>query len=78
MRVLFENSCGQIRELGVTNSGKMANEIIYDFLQQHNYRPFYWRTWVDETNRKKTVDVGSHTEFFYIELEPHEESWPNA
>lgn len=64
-RVLFINSMGKGRQIGKTESQEQAYAIISKFLDKHNFKSYYSRTW--KTNDKTTVvDVGSHTEFFQI------------
>ena len=64
MKVYFENSWGEKREIGRGDNEKGAFEIIKDFLSAHNFISYYTRYW--EENGYLKVDVGSHTEFFYI------------
>lgn len=66
MNVYFENSKRKIQFLGNVKNNKMAWELIYAFLNEHKYKPYYVREWDDE-NGKHWYDVGSHTEFFYTE-----------
>ena len=44
----------------------MAFKAINDFLDDHNYKSYYQRTWKKD-DKTTVVDVGSHTEFFYIQ-----------
>ncbi len=64
MKVYFENSQGKKREIGQVDSREKAFEIIENFLFKHNFTSYYTRYW--EENGYLKVDVGSHTEFFYI------------
>ena len=64
MKVYFENSWGKKREIGQANNEKEAFKIIKDFLSAHNFTSYYTRYW--EENGYLKIDVGSHTEFFYI------------
>lgn len=64
MKVYFENSQGKKREIGQVNSKEKAFGVINDFLLAHNFISYYTRYW--EENGYLKVDVGSHTEFFYI------------
>lgn len=64
MKVYFENSLGKKREIGQADNKERAFEIIKDFLFAHNFISYYTRYW--EENGYLKVDVGSHTEFFYI------------
>lgn len=64
MKVYFENSWGEIRGIGEVDSKEKAFEIIKDFLFEHNFISYYTRCWKENDYLK--IDVGSHTEFFYI------------
>ena len=64
MKVLCENSNHERREIGVCNSKEEAYEIITRFLNQHNYRAYYYNVSMYEDYER--VDVGSWSEFFYI------------
>ena len=64
--VLFENSEGKKRTIGNAKTEKTAFKIIDDFLKEHNYKSYYKRTWKTD-DKTICVDVGSHTEFFYIQ-----------
>lgn len=64
MKVYFENSQRKKREIGQVDSKEKAFEIIGNFLFEHNFTSYYTRYW--EENGYLKVDVGSHTEFFYI------------
>lgn len=51
-----------------------CRKIIDDFLDKHNYKMYYSRQWVGTFKFQKgkynypalVIDVGSHSEFFYI------------
>lgn len=64
MKVYFENSQGKKREIGQADNREKAFEIIENFLFEHNFTSYYTRYWEEDGYLK--VDVGSHTEFFYI------------
>lgn len=64
MKVYFENSWGKKREIGQASNREKAFEIIKNFLFEHNFISYYTRYWEEDDYLK--VDVGSHTEFFYI------------
>ena len=64
MKVLFKNSQGVKREIATVDTRESAYEEINKFCAERNYEPHYFRT-VEQDNVLK-VDVGSHTEFFYI------------
>ena len=64
MFLYFENSRGIKRLLkeGTEQECWIAKQC---FLNIHNYKSYYTRVWEVEPGVKK-LDVGSHTEFFYI------------
>ena len=64
-QILFENSWGNQREIGVAENWNDAFRIINSFLKEKHYKSYYSRYWEVETNLWQ-IDVGSHTEFFYI------------
>ncbi|MEI6296211.1 MAG: hypothetical protein WCO84_01015 [bacterium] len=64
MKVYFENSQGREREIGEGLNEQECYKIIYKFLDEFNYKSYYARSW--KTDKGIKVDVGSHTEFFYI------------
>ena len=66
LNVMFENSKGQKRIIGTVENEESAFKVISDFLDDHNYKSYYQSTWKKD-NKTTVVDVGSHTEFFYIQ-----------
>lgn len=50
--------------LGSYYDEKDVNRRIQQFLDEHHYKSYYTRTWVE--NGSKWFDVGSHTEFFVV------------
>lgn len=63
MKVYFENSEGQRRVIGENVSTMQeVMKIIQNFLNEHNYKSYYTRTWYEDG--WTWFDVGSHTEFF--------------
>lgn len=66
--VEFENTYGERREIGSAAIKPKANKIIQKFLNSHKYKAPYWRIISLEDNIEQ-IDVGSHTEFFYIRKE---------
>ena len=66
LNVMFENFKGQKRIIGTVENEESAFKIINDFLDAHNYKSYYQRTW-NKDDKTTVVDVGSHTEFFYIQ-----------
>lgn len=45
IQVLFENSNGKTRTVGEAITQKEVFEIINQFLNEHNYKSYYMRTW---------------------------------
>lgn len=64
MKLYFENSFGQEREIAVVADRDAAMKEIQKFLDAHNYKSYYTRFWT--RNGVTTFDVGSHTEFFKL------------
>ena len=63
--VYFKNSYGKRREIGKVSSEKEAFKVIHQFLDDHHFKSYYTRSWINpEDNTEKYYDVGSHTEFF--------------
>lgn len=65
MKLIFKNSRGKERVIAEPQTEEAAMEYIYQFCEERNLKIWYVRTWMSG-NRKK-YDVGSHTEFFYLE-----------
>ena len=66
LNVMFENSKGQKRIISTVENEESAFNVINDFLDDHNYKSYYQRTW-NKDDKTTVVDVGSHTELFYIQ-----------
>ena len=64
-KIIFENSRHKEREIGTTVDMQEAYKIIDKFLDEHNFKSYYKRTW--EENGRIKVDVGSWSEFFYVQ-----------
>ena len=64
-KVIFENSKKQEKEIGTAADMNDAYKIIDKFLDEHNFKSYYKRVW--EENGRTKVDVGSWSEFFYVE-----------
>lgn len=73
MILYFENSRGQRRQVAETATAQEAFVKIQEFLKSHDFVSYYSRYWTNPDNPKeRVVDVGSHSEFFYIY---NEEGW---
>ena len=66
LNVLLENPKSQKRIIGTAETNDEAFKVINDFLTDHNYKSYYTRTWKKD-DKTTVVDVGSYTEFFYIQ-----------
>lgn len=76
MNLYFKNSKGEIKLLCKANNRKAIMKEIDDFLQEHNYQSFYTRMWGtdnDELGPCIKIDVGSWTEFFYVQFNTPED-----
>ena len=52
------------RVIGEADTIKECHQIIMKFLDEHDYKSYYQRRWVEDG--KVAVDVGSWSEFFWI------------
>ena len=64
MKVEFSNRWGERRLIADVATFQGANRVIHAFLQDHNYTSPYWRYCLE--GGELMIDVGSHTEFFYV------------
>ena len=67
----FQNSRGQERVIAKVNNFNDVFTGIRNFLDDHNYKSYYIRSW-NEDGRIK-YDVGSWSEFFYTDLKEDEQ-----
>lgn len=76
MKLLFQNSRGKLRTIAKIDGRKpdkdiykLAAEEIQRFCDERNFKIYYSRIWNEDRNGKLMTkfDVGSHTEFFYLE-----------
>ena len=65
MKLIFQNSRGEERVIAEPRNKKEAVKEINKFLDEHNFKSYYTRIW--EENGRLKYDVGSHTEFFFLE-----------
>lgn len=65
LTLYFENSQGKRREIGKPKTEKGIFKLIHQFLNEHNFKSYYTRIWLNPDNElEKIYDVGSHSEFF--------------
>lgn len=77
MKVYFCNCYDEMRLIGEVNEvGETSNEIfkaamkiINQFLDERQYKSYYTRMWREDREGVPMTkfDVGSHSEFFYID-----------
>ena len=66
MKLYFENSRGEKRVISKPKTEEEAMKEIYKFCEDKNFKVYYVRTWRTPDGLKE-YDVGSHTEFFYLD-----------
>lgn len=66
MKLIFENSFGKERVIAEVCDEKEAMKEINKFLDEHNYKSYYTRTW--QKDNRKYYDVGSWSERFILDL----------
>ena len=65
-KLWFQNSQGQEKVIMEVNNFNDVFTGIRNFLEEHNYKSYYMRSW--EENGRIKYDVGSWSEFFYTDL----------
>ena len=75
MKLIFQNSRGEERVIAEPHDKKEAVKEINKFLDDHNFKSYYMNVCEDDNGRLR-IDVGSWSEFFYIEYMSLEE-WAN-
>lgn len=68
MKLYFENSCGERRLIANPKTDEDVFKEINKFCDDRNFHIYYTRIWVNSEGLK-VFDVGSHSEFFYLDLE---------
>ena len=71
MKLYFENSLGEERLIAERKTVKEIYKAISKFLEEHNYTSYYSRSFPKDGRIK--IDVGSYTEFFFIDGITHDE-----
>lgn len=66
MKLIFQNSYGDERIIAEPANKDEAVKEINTFLKEHNYKSYYMNVCEEEDNRLR-IDVGSWSEFFYLE-----------
>lgn len=65
MKLFFHNGFGKEILIAEPKNKEEVIEGINRFLNDHKFKSYYTRIW-EECGRLK-FDVGSHTEFFYLD-----------
>ena len=65
MKLIFQNSRGEERVIAEPKNLKEAFQEINKFLDEHNFISGYKRVW--EVGGRLKFDVGSWSEFFFLE-----------
>ena len=66
MTLYFENSRGERRVIATPSTEEEANKEIHKFCEDRNFKIYYLRSWRDDDGLK-VYDVGSWSEFFYLD-----------
>ena len=64
MKLYFKNSQGKERFIAECETTKDVSREIHKFLDDHDYKSYYSRSWGEE--EKIMIDVGSYSEFFVL------------
>lgn len=65
MKLLFQNSYGEERVIANPKDEEEAYKHMKVFCEERNFKVHYIRSWME--NGRKCFDVGSWSEFFYLE-----------
>lgn len=68
MKLYFKNSRGQKRVIAEPKTRDEAWKEIHKFCEDRNFKIYYVRTWIRPDGLEE-YDVGSHSEFFYLDYE---------
>ena len=72
MKLIFQNSRGEERVIAKPTNREEISKEINKFLDDHNFKSYYMNVCEDDNGRLR-IDVGSWSEFFYIEYMSLEE-----
>ena len=65
--IYFENSSGERRIIAEIETPEEVFKTINKFLDEHKFKSYYCR--ITDGDTEYCLDVGSHTEFFYVSKE---------
>ena len=66
MKLYFKNSHGERRIIAEPETEEEAYKEMRKFCEDRNFKIYYIRSWMTSDGLKK-FDVGSWTEFFYLD-----------
>lgn len=66
MKLYFENSHGERRIIAEPETEEEAYKEMRKFCEDRNFKIYYIRSWTNKEGLK-VFDVGSHSEFFYLD-----------
>lgn len=67
INVWFQSSENKERIVGEATNMMEIMQVIANFLDEHNFKSYYTRVWYTDSDDRTWFDVGSHTEFFFVE-----------
>ena len=67
MKLYFENKFEEMRLIGTPASEEEAIQMMYDFCEERSFKVYYVRSWKNKEKNMMQYDVGSHSEFFYLQ-----------
>lgn len=71
-KVYFENKFMERRAIGECSNTSELWSVINKFLDDHNFKSYYSR--LNYLDNEVQIDVGSHSEFFYVDKKVFEEN----
>lgn len=72
MKLYFRNSNHQLRVIAEPTSEKECFAAIREFLEEHNFKSYYTRSYLDPDTKRKIYDIGSWSERFEYEMSDEE------
>jgi hypothetical protein len=72
MKLTFRNSQGEEREIGNPETESEAMQMMKEFCEERNFTIYYYN--VRAIGNRRQYDVGSWSEFFFLEFPSEEEA----
>jgi len=60
-------TCQKRREISEFETKEEMWTLIKKFMDDHHFKSYYQRIWIEEETDTLWIDVGSHTEFFVVQ-----------